>query len=253
MVAITLDPISNAVLSPEGSFFVRQILQSALANPATAAASWGLEAQAVLANILMNDVLNWWNDAGQNEVTAAQNAVNQAGDSALAHHARGLIYRFHRQHKLAMQEFRTAKKIDPGFARVHAQFGNQKILLGRESEAHAPLDKARLLCPHHPACGYFHWAEGRAYFQEQLWSNAIYWLELSVKELPTVWYNRCYLACAYAAAGDAAAARQAKQEFVNQFGQPILTRAINSLQPNVSDPATFAAARKRVLDFLSQP
>ncbi len=254
--ADTGDLISNAVVSPEASLFVRQILQSALAASARGAPPpWAAEASALLANVLMNDYLNWWNKAGPSELAAAQTAVNQAGNHPLAYHAQGLICRAQKQHHDAMRAFRTAGHLDYGFARGHAQFGNQKVLLGRESEAYAPLDRAMKLSPRHPASGYFYWGEGRAYFQETLWYNAINWLKMSVDALPTVWYNRCYLAPAQDSAGDAenkACARQTMHDFLKLFRKSGLGRAVTALTPNSSDPVTVAAARKRVHDFLAQ-
>ena len=196
--ADTADMFSNAVVRPEASLFVRQILQSALANPAgfPSPPAWVPQAQALLANVLMNDYFNWWNDAGQNELAAARNAVSQAGDSASANHASGLIHRATGQQHLALQAFRKAKRQEDGFARAHAQFGNQKAALAREDETQRAVDYALKLSPRHPACGYFYWAKGRAYFQKRDWANAIDWLQQSVNTLPTVWYNRCYLAAA---------------------------------------------------------
>jgi tetratricopeptide (TPR) repeat protein len=245
------DPISNAVASPDASLFVRQILTKALA--AGLDARWKGEALSLLANVLMNDYLNWWNVDFPVNVQDAQDAVDEAMKLhppgpwlALAHHAQGLIHRAKGDDKLALKAFRMARNLDRGFARGHAQFGNQKALLERESEAHAPLDRARNLNPRHPAAGYFYWAEGRAYFKENIWSNAVYWLKKSVKALPTVWYNRCYLAAAQDAAGDSAAAKKTLQDFISdpRFDQATFTR-IKQLTPDPKNPA-----QKRVLDFV---
>ena len=254
--ASAADPVSAAVLSPDASLFIRQILQSALANAAGSPSppAWVPDAQALLANVLMNDYLNWWNKAGQNELTAAQSALSQAGDSALATHARGLIYRATGQPNLALKEFKKAKEADSGFARAHAQFGNQKAALAREDETQDPLDKAIQLSPHHPARGYFYWGKGRAYFQQEDWSNAIECLQESVNELPTVWYNRCYLAAAQDQSSDTATkakARQTFRDFVDLFGKDTLVRAVASLQ-YPTGPATVAKARTTVHDFLAQ-
>jgi hypothetical protein len=259
--ADTADLIANAVTSPETSLILRQILEAALAN--SPGASWAAQAHALLANILMNDYLNWWNKAGQAELQAAQTAAAQAGSLVLAQHAQGLIHRALArsaggnalaEHKKARVLFRAAKRREDGFARAHAQFGNQKILLGRASEAHAPLDRARNLNPHHPASGYFDWAEGRAYFQEEIWSDAIVWLTKSVAALSTVWYNRCYLAAAQDAANQAAAAQQTMTDFLNdgRFDKTTFDRIVPSLQPNGQDPSTVARARRRVLAFVQK-
>jgi tetratricopeptide (TPR) repeat protein len=250
------DPISNAVVSPDASLFTRQILQSALANVAGSSSPppWVPDAQALLANVLMNDYLNWWNNAGQNELAAAQNVASHAGDSALANHAKGLIYRAAGQPDHALKAFRAAKISEDRFARAHAQFGNQKAALGRENETQDPLDTALKLNPHHPACGYFFWGKGRAFFQQEDWARAIESLQKSVDELPTVWYNRCYLAAAQDKSPDTATklkARQTFNDFVDLFGKDTLWRAISSLQ-NTTGPATVVKARKTVRDFLVQ-
>jgi tetratricopeptide (TPR) repeat protein len=261
--ADTADPLSNVVTSPDASRVFRCILQAALDNQASKGKDWVPQAQALLANVLMNDHLNWWNqhekiDRGgeaQKLVDSALGTHPKPPDPvlALAHLAQGLIHRADKKHREALKSFKKARELDPGFARAQAQFGNQKILLGYEQEANAPLNKARTLNSNHPATGYFNWGIGRAYFQQKDWWNAIYWLKMSVDALPTVWYNRCYLAAAQDAAGDPtnkAAAQKTKQDFIKVFGQPVLTQAINSLKPNSSDPKSVAEARKRVHDFL---
>lgn len=254
----TGDPISNAVSSPQASLFTRNILEAALA---AGRAAWTQDAMILLANVLMNDYLNWWNGAGAPELKAAEDwlrqatAISASGRApALLHHAQGLLHRANRNHKPALAAFRSARNADRGFARAHAQFGNQKILLGREREAHAPLDSARVLNPHHPASGYFYWAEGRAYFQERSWRNAVYWLRKSVLVLPMVWYNRCYLAAALDAAGDPAGAKQVMDDFkaAPGFDPNTYSRIVPSLQRNKADPRTVAAARKTALNFVKQ-
>ena len=58
-----------------------------------------------------------------------------------------------------------------GFARGHAQFGNQKSFLSRLDEVQDPLDKAIQLNPYHPARGYFYWGKGRGYAEQAVRSN----------------------------------------------------------------------------------
>jgi tetratricopeptide (TPR) repeat protein len=243
--AADADPVSGAVVSPEASLFTRELLKNALANPAAASAPWREKAQALLANVLMNDVLNWWNNADAAEVASAQNAVNQAGNSALAQHVQGLIHRQRGNHAGARSAFQQAVATDSRFARAHAQLGNQKALDGQASASHGDFAHARNLAPIHPASGYFYWGEGRAYFEEQDWAKAIDCLTKSVAALPSVWYNRCYLAAAQDAAGNSTAARQTVQDFISRFDQATFTR-IKQLDPN--DPNH--PGRKRVLDFV---
>jgi tetratricopeptide (TPR) repeat protein len=257
------DPISNAVLRPEASLFVRQVLQGALANSAGAAAGWIPRAQALLANVMMNDHLNGWNvdipfdvNAVQKYITDAINAKPPDPILALAHHAQGLICRAQgtpQGHQDALDAFTRALSCDGGFARAHAQIGNQKVLLGQETNSHGHFQIARSRALHHPATGYFNWGEGRAYFQEKNWEAAIILLNTSVTELPTVWYNRCYLAAAQDATGDAtnkAAAQETLRDFRNAPGMPTLAQVKKSLQHRTGDPQTVAEARAKVLAFL---
>ncbi|MGH7045863.1 MAG: hypothetical protein ACREE2_05665 [Stellaceae bacterium] len=207
------DPIANAVLSPQASLVVRHLLQAALGN------SDGLKdpeknlARGLLANVLMNDVLNGWNEAGQPEWQQAQNLVGQVlpgtpPDSpdpnlAMAYHARGLVKRTAQPTATtppdpdgALKDFQQAVTQDPSFARGHAQVGNQIALNGHPENSHEHFKNARTLSPNHPAMGYFDWAEGRAYYLEKNWVCAVKWLQQSVNELTTVSYNKKYLALA---------------------------------------------------------
>lgn len=246
------DPISDAVVSPQASLLVRQILQAALQNAAGSQPppAWVPEAQALLANVMMNDYLNWWNPGfpvDPNNVLAIANVSNPV--SPLEYHARGLVRRGQGDPNGASADFDQARRLAPTFARAHAQAGNQQALLGQPQNSHQDFQNARNLNPRHPAIGYFDWGEGRAYFEDGHWARAIDLLSQSVTELPTVWYNRCYLAAAQNAAGDTAAANRTVQDFINNFDQTTFDR-IKQLKPNPNDPPPVAAARKRVLDFV---
>jgi hypothetical protein len=48
---------SNALVTPETSRFLREILEKALANPVGVAPRWVAETWALLANVLVNDYL----------------------------------------------------------------------------------------------------------------------------------------------------------------------------------------------------
>jgi tetratricopeptide (TPR) repeat protein len=210
----SVDPIANAVLSPQASLVVRHILQAALSsNSSTLTNDEKNVVMGLLANVLINDVLNNWNNAGQPEWQLAQNYVSQVLPStppakpdptlALAYHASGLVKRTAQppatqppDPKGALKDFQEAVIQDPNFARGHAQVGNQIALNGDPANSHQYFKNARMLAPNHPAIGYFDWAEGRAYYLEQNWACAVKWLQQSVNELPGVSYNKKYLALA---------------------------------------------------------
>jgi hypothetical protein len=253
----TADPMSTAVVSPEASLVARELLEMALANSAAVSPTWEATLQALLANVLMNDYLNWWNDAGPDELNtakvAADRAINLNASLPLGYQARGLVRRAEGDAQGASDDFEYARSLDSSFARAYAQAGNQKALRGQPQNSHGDFANARNLAPRHRAIGYFDWGEGRAYFQQAIgsnaqadWSNAIDCLTKSVKELPTVWYNRCYLAAAQNNAGDQTGAHRTINDFINdpRFNQATFTR-IKQLKPDPKDPA-----RQRVLDFV---
>lgn len=253
------DLLSNAVVSPDASLFTREILQAALRDAARTQPppAWAPDVQALLANVLMNDILNKWNNAGPNELAAARNAANQAGNSALAQHARGLIARADLNGTGALTFFQQAVSSAPGFARAQAQVNNQ-LVLNNGSATNLVLTQIQTMInqnQNHPALGYFYWVLGRAYFQNKDWSNAIIWLQKSVDVLQTVWYNRWYLATAQNNAGGAAnqaVAQLTMQDIINdpRFAKSTLKQIVPSLRANLNNPQPVDEARKAVHDFV---
>ncbi|HEY3911231.1 MAG TPA: hypothetical protein VGM07_15265 [Stellaceae bacterium] len=265
------DPIVNAVVGPEASRFVRLILRSALGNLDPDLERGEIaDAQALYANVIMNDILNWWNedllengDVAQTVQIAQDNvdsALNYSSKLPSALHARGLIRRQRGQHNDARKDFREAKRRHSSFARAQAQFGNQKSWLNQLDEVQAPLDRAIVLDPDHPAIGYCYWAKGRGYFIEAAsasqpdWSDAIKWLQKSVSVLDTVWYNQLYMAAALNATHDTANVNTANiimNKFVNdpKFGEAVVKRASDVLLvQNPSSP--LEKARQNVYSFI---
>jgi adenylate cyclase len=196
---------SNALVTPETSRFLREILEKALANPVGVAPRWVPETWALLANVLVNDYLHSWNHAGRVELNRAEDAMQNAlaidPKLALAHHALGLIHRARGDHKAALKAFERAVELDGNFTRAHAQKGNELTLLGKPKEALPCVDEAIKLSPNDPALGTFYWVKGRAHFvaaqsDGTQYDPAIEALEKSVELLPTVWYNWAYLVSA---------------------------------------------------------
>jgi tetratricopeptide (TPR) repeat protein len=275
------DPIANAVLSENSSRFFRLALQAALSNPSPPLPPEYINvAQALLANVIMNDVLNWWNedllqggDAVQTSQTAfgyADQVINSTPPPsnsvlALAYHARGLAKRTLKDPQGALNDFEQAVRQDGNFARAYAQVGNQKTLNGRldphQDNPHGDFKNAKDLNPNHPANAYFDWGEGRLYFVEACsdprpdWSNAIGCLKSSIKALSGVWYNYVYLAAAQDAAHQSSDAGQTMTDFSNNFTnlgkdpKAMLQRAATVLF--VANPTTPGeTARRKVYDFL---
>jgi len=141
--ADTADAVSNAVVTPQASLFIREILEKALTNPEGIAPRWAAQAWALLANVLMNDYLNWWNYAGLEELRkaddATQNALALYANLPFALHAEGLIYRARRQHNAARKAFRTAKRLNIGFARATLNSPIKRYFSGKRAKRTNPL------------------------------------------------------------------------------------------------------------------
>jgi tetratricopeptide (TPR) repeat protein len=156
------------------------------------------------ATTLLCDYLNRWNEAGPEEVAKAEAAVLQALGSnpshGLAHYAKGFVHRTKGEHDAALAAFTETLKHVPNFARAHAQRGAQLLYLGRPQEAIAEVEKALEISPRSAQRGMFYWIIGRARFFMGQYAEAIPWLRRSIRLWPHLWYNRLYLASAYALA-----------------------------------------------------
>jgi len=257
---------SNALITPETSRFLREILEKALANPAGVAPRWAAEAWALLANVLVNDVLHSWNHAGEVELNGAEDAMQNAlaidPRLPLAHHAKGLVYRARGDHKAALKAFERAVDLDRTFARALAQKGNELTLLGNPDGALKEIDEAIKLSPYDPASGTFYWIKGRAHFvaaqnddepnKDRQYAEAIRSLEQSVERLPTVWYNWAYLISAYLALPENNKAKAILNLFTSQsqFRELTLKEVKKYEKANPDDNPLIIKARQRVYEGL---
>jgi tetratricopeptide (TPR) repeat protein len=165
-------------------------------------------AWAALANVLISDYLNRWNDASEDEAAAQkllEGAETAAGEAlklnnrlALAHYAQGLVHRAKNRRQAALESFSNATKNDPGFARAWAQQGSEKINDGNFDGALADLKHAIEIGRDDRSAGMFHWNVGRAYFFKENDDEAITSLRKAVELRPNLWHNWLYLISAYA-------------------------------------------------------
>ena len=196
---------------------------------------------AQLANLLVSDYLNHWNEAkqgpeaGKELLRRAEQALQEAlkidPSVALAHYADGFIRRAKGDQLGSLDAFDRVVQLDPNFARGYAQKANQLVMVGRPKEAPPLVLKAIALSPRDPYMGMFDWVIGRAYFVMQDYENAIVWLRKSVQMSPDRWYNRAYLVGAYALVGrqDQPEARTALSEFNEAFNADIRFSGLEDL------------------------
>jgi len=192
--------------SPEHSLSARQHLEDSVRLDPRSAESWAL-----LANVLINDYLNHWNETkvslqgGQNLLQRAADAVKEAlkidPSVAMAHHADGFVRRAKGDHQGALDAFDRAVQLDPNFARAWSQKANQLVMVGRAKEAPPLVLKAITLSPRDPYLGSFYWVIGRAYFVMKDYENSIIWLRKAVELMPNRWFSRAFLLAAYAHTG----------------------------------------------------
>jgi adenylate cyclase len=234
-------------VAPENTLAARQLLQRSLSLDPSSAEAW-----ARLAEITISDHLNRWNDTGREQIVAAEEAARRSlsidPNNALAHVANGLIHRAREEHQSAIESFSRAIELDPNFALAHAHKGAQLMLVGRASETPPYVEQALRLSPHDPSVGIFYWILGRSYFFAERYGEAVPWLLKSVQARPNLWYNRAYLASAYALWDKPKDGARALTELNRRFPDPVFTLAIvtghESEATPSSDPVVVGAREK---------
>jgi tetratricopeptide (TPR) repeat protein len=112
-----------------------------------------------------------------------------------------------------LNAFDQAIGLDQNFPGAYAQKANQLVFLGEPQYAPPLVTKAIRLSPRDQSIGVFYWILGRAYFFMPNYEDATIWLQKSVELRPNLWFNRAYLASAYALAGNAEKAKETWNEF----------------------------------------
>ncbi len=223
-------------ISPENTLAARQLLQRSLSLDPSAAEAW-----ARLAEVTISDHLNRWNGTGREQIADAENAARTAlsldPSNALAHVANGLIHRAREEHQSAIESFTRAIELDPNFAFAYANKGAELTWVGRATETPAYIEQALRLSPHDPSIGIFYWILGRSLFCGEQYDDAVAWLLKSVQARPNLWYNRAYLASAYALLGKRDDAARALTDLNRRFSNPVFTLAVVMAHENEATPS----------------
>ncbi|MGH7097012.1 MAG: adenylate/guanylate cyclase domain-containing protein [Stellaceae bacterium] len=184
-------------LTPPHTLAARGLLKQAVRLDPSSAEAW-----ARLAEITASDYLVHWNNAGPAQLVEAEDAVQQAlaldPNLALAHFANGFVHHARSEEEEALESFSRAIALDPDFALAYSHKGNELVVLGHPDEAPPLVAKAIELSPRDPSLGIFYWDMGRAHFFAGRYGDAVPWLLKSVEMRPNLWFNRLYLASAYA-------------------------------------------------------
>jgi class 3 adenylate cyclase/TolB-like protein/cytochrome c-type biogenesis protein CcmH/NrfG len=210
---------------------------------------------ALMAHVLMGDVLNGWNSAGPAEIdraeTAARKAIGLDKNVALAHFALGYVNRLRGDHPGSLASFNEAIRIDPNFARAYAQAANALVFLGKPAEAIPMVEQAVQLSPNDPALGVFLWVKGRAFFTIGDYPKAIEALTESTRVRPNLWYVQAWLAAAHALTSQDAKAAEAVATFNTRFGAKYnLARVTQYYQEEQYNNPTLRTASAEVVNGL---
>jgi adenylate cyclase len=232
-------------LDPARTRAMREHLDTAAADSA-----------ALSATSVLCDYLNRWNDAGPDEVTKAEAAVQHAltvkPDHYLGHYAKGFLHRTRGEHAEALAAFSETVKHNPNFARAHAQRGAELIYLGRPEEGIAEVENAIKISPNSSSLGMFHWIIGRGRFFLGQYTEALEPLRLSVRLWPNLWYNRLYLVSAYALLGNMTAARRTLRAFDKLFPGYTVARVAVEERTNPNDEPLMVEGRRKFHEGLGR-
>jgi adenylate cyclase len=234
-------------ITPEHMITARRLLEQSVRLDPSQAESWSW-----LAEILVTQYLHRWNNAGKEELKAADEAVSKAvaidPNIAQAYYTEGLVRRAKGEHNAALEAFSRAVELNPNLPRALAEKGDALTLLGRPEEAPPLVEQAIRLSPRDPALGGFYWINGKAHFVAGNYSKAITWLRQSVALRPNDWYNRLYLVSAYALDDQLDEAKRVLREFSDnpQFAGYTRARVTSEFKVIPNDNAVIVAARAKL-------
>ncbi len=204
-----------------------------------------VEAQSLLAIVLVDRVLDEMTDTEAADIAHAQELVGQAlaasPGSPYAHFANGQLLRLQHRCKEAISEFEAALAHWRNYPWVFAHIGNCKIKIG-QVEAAIPLEEQAIrLSPRDPNIAYFYFWIGQAHLLQSRTDEAIVWLGKARSANPSLVYVHRYLASAYGLKGDSehAAAELAEVRRLTGNGPPITIARMRALAAKFYEvPAT---------------
>ena len=209
------------------------------------------EALTVLAEALVDRVLDRWSDDPAGDIARAEKTVDTAlalqPENSWAHFTKGEIYFAKRQLGPSNTEFETAIALDPNNANAHAFIGFLKVFFGRAENGLAEVETAFRLSPRDPSAPWWQFYMCVLHNHLEQWEQAIPRCEKSIAGIPQVFYPYVELAAAYAWAGRDKEAKETVAQLQKvQPGYTVQTWAGR----HMSDDPTYNAQYQRVVEGL---
>jgi TolB-like protein/class 3 adenylate cyclase/Tfp pilus assembly protein PilF len=165
-----------------------------------------IEAQSLLANVLVKRVLDFGPDTSDTDIKRAEElstrAVASAPRSPLAHFAKGQVLRVQGRLEEAISQYETVLAFDRNRVEALAAIGRCKIYIGPIDEAIPAQEQAIRLSPHDPEIGFWYARIGQAHLLQSRIDEAIAWYGKARGANPAIPFFHSYLASAYALKGE---------------------------------------------------
>jgi adenylate cyclase len=210
-----------------------------------------VRAQTVLANALIDRVVDQWSEDPAGDVARADKASDAAlglqPDDSWAHSSKAFVLFAERQWKPAIAQAEAAIALDRNNARNHAFAGFWKMFLGQSEDGFAGVEAAFRLSPRDPNVPWWQFYTCALHASLAHWEQAISWCEKSVANNPQAWYPLVGLAAANAWAGHDKQAKEAAAQL-----QKVYPRFTVQTWAGIhwTDDPTFNAQNQRIIEGL---
>ena len=211
-----------------------------------------VEAQTLLASVLVKRVLREQTDTAEADTARADELVEQvlaaSPNNASAHHIKGQILRIQGRCREAIPEFERAIAANQNFASAYGNLGWCKFLTGSIDEMIPLVERAIRLSPRGPFIGVLYSRIGHARLLQSRTDEAIAWFRKALLVLPIGMLKSAhlFLAAAYALQGDTEFATSELAQ-ARRLSKPD-TFNITWLKAYIYRPEAEPSAAIRVLD-----
>jgi adenylate cyclase len=210
-----------------------------------------VRAQTVLANALIDRVVDQWSEDPAGDVAGADKASDAAlalqPDDSWAHSSKAFVLFAERQWKPAIAQAEAAIALDRNNARNHAFAGFWKMFLGQSEDGFAGVEAAFRLSPRDPNVPWWQFYTCALHASLAHWEQAISWCEKSVANNAQAWYPLVVLAAANAWAGRDEEAKEAAGQLQKVYpGFTVQTWS----GIHWSDDPTFNTQNQRIIEGL---